>query len=166
LPRTVARIASRNSSARPHPCRFAVYIAMSAALSRSSAASGGSLGDTETPIDADTATDRSSIVRRGHDGDDPFGQAQGVAGARTRADDRELVAAQPSHDVVAGAHRPQQPVRDLAEQLVTRLVADGVLHRLEPVEIHEQHRGRGNLGGRAGGGEDLLQIVQQGPAVR
>ena len=73
----------------------------------------------------------------------PLGDALGDVGrvADALAQHDELVAAEAGDDV-AVAHRSAQAVRDLHEHLVAALVAAAVVHRLEPVEVAEQHRER------------------------
>ena len=51
---------------------------------------------------------------------------------------RELVAAQPRQRV-RGAHHLVEAARDSAQQLVSHVVAERVVHLLEAVEVHEQH---------------------------
>src|SRR6201999_1662851 len=62
--------------------------------------------------------------------------------------DEELVTAEPADQscletCAAAIHRPQrhlQPLADLPQQLIARLVTQGVIHRLESIEIKKQHR--------------------------
>ena len=58
-----------------------------------------------------------------------------------RGDHRELVAAEPRHQVVA-AQRVREPQRDVADQLVADRMAERVVDVLEVVEIDIEHRGR------------------------
>src|SRR3712207_8465289 len=51
----------------------------------------------------------------------------------------ELVAPQARRGVAAAQHAAQV-VRDLDEELVPRLVAEGVVHRLEAVEVEEDRK--------------------------
>ncbi len=54
------------------------------------------------------------------------------------ADDHELVTAEPRHRVVA-THHSREPTPDRDEEIVTCLVAETVVHHLEPIEVEEQH---------------------------
>jgi hypothetical protein len=74
----------------------------------------------------------------------------------------ELVAAEACHEVDGRGHRRQaQP--DLAQQLVTGLMAESVVELLELIEIdeHDHHVAAGGLGGRHVGG----QPGEEHPAV-
>ena len=62
-----------------------------------------------------------------------------------RGDDREFVAAEPRHQIVA-AQRVRQPQRDVADQLVADVVAERVVDVLEMVEVDVEHRGRRGAG--------------------
>ena len=62
-----------------------------------------------------------------------------------RGDHRELVAAEPRHQVVA-AQRVRQPQRDVADQFVADRMAERVVDVLEMVEIDIEHRGRRRAG--------------------
>ena len=65
----------------------------------------------------------------------PVGQrAQAVEVLDVLGDDEELVGAQP-HRGVLHAGAPAQPVGDLAEQQVAGLVAEGLVDRLEAVDV-------------------------------
>ena len=52
----------------------------------------------------------------------------------------ELVAAEPRHGVAPPLQRVVQAEGDLAQQEVAHVVAERVVHVLEPVEVHGQHR--------------------------
>ena len=54
-------------------------------------------------------------------------------------DDRELVAPEPGERVVLAQQRAQAGA-DLAQHLIARMVAEGVVELLEPVEVDEQQR--------------------------
>jgi hypothetical protein len=58
------------------------------------------------------------------------------------ADHRELVAAQPGHDVTR-ADALLQPRRERHEDQVTHVVAERVVQDLEAVEVDVEHGGRG-----------------------
>ncbi len=84
---------------------------------------------------------------------DADGLAQGLADApgqraglkrrlRLHLDDRELVAAEPRHDV-RPAHGVGDAARHLADHLVARPVAERVVHVLELVEVHQHQREAG-----------------------
>ncbi len=60
--------------------------------------------------------------------------------------DRELVAAQPPHHV-AGAHQPLEPAGHDDDGVVADDVAEGVVDRLEPVEVDVADADRGAVGG-------------------
>ena len=62
-----------------------------------------------------------------------------------RGNHRELVAAEPRHQVVA-AQRVRQPQRDVADQLVADRMAERVVDVLEMVEVDIEHRGRRGAG--------------------
>ena len=66
-------------------------------------------------------------------------------------EDGELVAAQP-RGRVGGPQAALQPLADRHEQLVAGGVAQAVVHRLEVVEVDEQHRHRRTLARRSGQG--------------
>jgi hypothetical protein len=70
-----------------------------------------------------------------------LGDQIGLVLGRVRQQDRELLAAGP-RDRVAGAAVPQQHAPGAHERLVTRAVAEAVVHRLEVVEVadHEAQR--------------------------
>ncbi len=91
--------------------------------------------------------------------DDPAGQSLRAGGVvRTRLQDDELVAADPRHRI-GGPHRRAQAIGDLLEERVADRVAEGVVDRLEPVEVDQQH-GAGLAGpgeARQGFGEALAQ---------
>jgi hypothetical protein len=77
-------------------------------------------------------------------------------------EDRELVAAEPGHAVVA-AHAAEQALGHLDELLVADLVPELVVDRLEPVEVDVEERERApRLAPAVGGGGELLS---EGEAV-
>jgi hypothetical protein len=75
----------------------------------------------------------------------PVGDPPHPCVVRGAQQDGELVAAQ-AGDAVAGAHARGEPAGDGDEQLVAGRVAEGVVDRLEAVEVDEQHRRRGTRG--------------------
>ena len=112
-------------------------------------------GDDElTPVDPERLTevvdDRAGDVDR----DD-------VVGDVVQHDD-ELVSTQPGHRVDRAAGT--QALRHLDEQLVAGSVSERVVHRLEPVEVDEQHRGAQPVPPRAR--EGLAQAVDDERPVR
>jgi hypothetical protein len=52
---------------------------------------------------------------------------------------QELVAAVPA-DGVGFAHAGQQALRGIAQQGIAHRVAEGIIHRLEAIEVDEQQR--------------------------
>ena len=97
--------------------------------------------------DADRGADHDGLfadgVGRAQRGDDAVGDRLqgGVIGAGG-GDDREFVAAEARHHVVA-AQAAAQPLRDAADQLVADRVAERVVDVLEVIEIDvEDRRGR------------------------
>ena len=66
---------------------------------------------------------------------DPF---RGSVVCDAREQDGELVASEASRDVGI-ADRTAEPVSDLPEDLVTGSMAEGVVHRLELVEVDHDH---------------------------
>ncbi len=71
---------------------------------------------------------------------DALGDGDGVAlVAEVLAQDRELVAAEAGHQLVAANGRAQ-PLSGRGEQLVAGPVAEAVVDELEAVEVEEQHR--------------------------
>ena len=91
----------------------------------------------------------------------PRGALLGLVQPGVGQQDGELVAAQPGEDL-AGPQRGLQARADLAQQLVTGVVAEAVVDLLEAVEV-EQQQGGGPPGGRRrqhpGG------LLEQGAAV-
>jgi hypothetical protein len=67
------------------------------------------------------------------------GERLGRREVGVRQQHRELVAAQ-ARDDVALAQPPRQQPRDVAQQLVAGVVAEGVVDRLEVVEVGDEHR--------------------------
>ena len=77
----------------------------------------------------------------------------------------ELVAAQPG-DGVARTERPAQPARDGLEELVAGLVPEGVVDRLEAVEVEEQHRAAPTAAAPARAPQRPREAVEEERAVR
>jgi len=76
--------------------------------------------------------------RFGEAQEDRIGNARELLGlAHLRHDDLELVAAEPP-DLPLVADDLRQPARDLLQQLVAHRMPQRIVHRLEPVEIHQQ----------------------------
>ena len=84
-------------------------------------------------------------------------------GAGAVAGDHELVAAEARHDVAA-ADALAQTLRDDAQQLVARAVAERVVDDLEAIEVHQQQRDLLALALR--GGERLRDVRVEERAVR
>ncbi len=63
--------------------------------------------------------------------------------------DRELVAAEPSHGV-AGSYRAEQALTDRGQQLVADRVAEAVVDGLEAVEVEDDHADRAAVAGLPG----------------
>ena len=85
-------------------------------------------------------------VGRADRGDDALGDRHHLgAVVADRGNHRELVAAEPRHQVVA-AQRVRQPQRDVADQFVADRMAERVVDVLEMVEVDIEHRGRRRAG--------------------
>ena len=97
-------------------------------------------GDADARADEDLlALEVERLLQHLHD---PVGDVRGPdALPAVLEQDRELVAAQPGRRV-GRAERLLQPLADLGRQPVAGRVAEGVVDRLEVVEVHEQHRDR------------------------
>ena len=96
--------------------------------------------------DADRGADDDVVaadgIGRADGGDQALGERHHLGGVvAQRGDHRELVAAEPRHQVVA-AQRVRQPQRDVADQFVADVMAERVVDVLEVVEIDIEHRGR------------------------
>jgi hypothetical protein len=77
----------------------------------------------------------------GERADDAVDDRGGLGGSRQAlAQDDELVASEPRHHV-AGAHGAHEPAGDPAQQRVAGVVAEGVVDRLEVVQVDEHHGG-------------------------
>ncbi len=75
----------------------------------------------------------------------------------------ELVAPQPGHRVLL-AHAVRQPLRDLYQQTVARIVPECIVDILESVQVHEHHRYQGVRAPRIL--EQLAQPVHRQRSVR
>ena len=85
-------------------------------------------------------------VGRADRGDEALGDRHHLgAVVADRGNHRELVAAEPRHQVVA-AQRVRQPQRDVADQFVADRMAERVVDVLEMVEVDIEHRGRRRAG--------------------
>ena len=91
-------------------------------------------------------------------------RAAGIAAAGQVGDqDDELIAAV-AGDQIGRARRPLEPARDLAQELVARLMAVGVVDLLEVVEVDVQH---GNLAPMPlGAGEREVEVLAEHEPVR
>ena len=110
----------------------------------------------------DPHADRQRQAQPGH----VEGPAEGAAhdlgplGGTERIDDEdELVAAQPGEEL-AVAHDAQELGRHVADQLVADVVAEGVVDRLEPVEVEES-----TASGVVAGLQPDLELLQEAHAV-
>ncbi len=86
----------------------------------------------------------------------------GIGGFEVVAEQRELVAAEASQRL-GGAQRDLQPAGHRREQLVTGGVAEGVVDRLEVVEVDEEDGDR--LVAAHQPGEGVLQPIEEQDAV-
>ncbi len=96
-----------------------------------------------------------------------FDDAKGKAGRRfrsrqVRGQDRELIAAQPGHQI-ARSHGPRKPPANLDQHLIAGRVAENVVHPLEPVQIQHQHAMTAHARRR---GDPAAQGVVELPPVR
>ena len=96
--------------------------------------------------DADRGADDDVVlvdgVGRAERVDDALGERHHLGGVvADRGDHRELVAAEPRHQVVA-AQRVRQALGDEADQLVADRMAEGVVDVLEMVEVDVENRRR------------------------
>ncbi len=118
--------------------------------------------------DADTAAnlDRgvAELERLLHGGADPLGDRDrhGQIGQRFEQHG-ELVAAE-SGDEPIGADRGDEPTGNADQEGVAGLVAQGVVDRLEPVEVHEHHDVA--QAGVRGVGQPLVEVVEELGPVR
>ncbi len=118
--------------------------------------------------DAHTAGDRHDGAVHGHRFRERLQHLVGDGIGRCRvaeilAADHELVPAESGHDVAV----PQdlgQGLSDESEDLVATDVAEPVVHRLEVVEVDEQHRHQGLVAGAAR--NSVVEMVDEEPAVR
>ena len=101
---------------------------------------------------ADADLDLVDHVGLGDRADDPVGKALDLAAAlRVGDDDGEFVAAH-APDMAVGADFVAQPLGDRLEHRIALGVAEGVVDRLEPVEVEEHDRARHIAGGRGAQG--------------
>ena len=125
---------------------------------------GAGLGDHDAEAGADPLVAVARRERLAEGGDDPLGDGDRVTFSRDALEDeRELVAAEPRNGV-ARAHRLVQPGRDRHQQLVAGGVAEGVVHQLEVVDVH-QHDGDLRSGPRRPR-ERLAQAIAEERPVR
>jgi hypothetical protein len=108
----------------------------------------------------DRAEERLADTARRH-----LGRARaGLEGAgEVRHQDEELVAAVASHDIRSPRGRPE-PLGHCHQQLVAGLVPEAVVHDLEVVEVHVQHRDGAAL--RPRGADRLVERRAELIAVR
>ena len=165
---TSACIWGAYSSTRPLPAALARYIARSALRIRSPGLMPGSAK--ATPMEAATRTSLPSTrygwerVIRSRSAISWIWYSRALRSRAAVADDEggELVAAEPGGGV-PGADRVLEPAGGLDEQLVAGLVADGVVDRLEAVEVDEEHGGAAVAGAAAG--ERLADALGEQRAV-
>ena len=125
-----------NTTCRPLPADFALYIAMSALRSRCSV-SPAPTGDADTGRDEQViAVDRKRHAERfRHRG----GDLLGLVGRRHALEQHgELVAAKP-RDGIGRARALDEPLRGGLQQPVADVVAERVIDVLEVVEVDHQH---------------------------
>jgi hypothetical protein len=117
-------------------------------------------GDPDAGVDGQV--DPSEAVRRTQRAQDPIRHllARVVVGGVEQ--DGEFVAAEPGHRV-APAHRVLQPGGDLAQEGVTRGMAERVVDRLEVVEVDGQHGERRSRPARPAQG--MLEAVGEQGAI-
>ena len=146
------------------PFALAIYIATSALRTTSSAESVAvaSAGDADAGAHAHAAivdgVGHPQLARQS------FGHGEGALEVgRVVGQDRELVAAEPRHEVVR-PHRGGDPLGHRLQQGVARRVAERVVDHLEVVEVHEQDRADRLLGiGQRG--DDPLETHLEHPPV-
>ncbi len=102
---------------------------------------GGGVGRVQR--DAQAGTDLQfqgiDLERLGHAGDDPFGDHGRIFRILHLEHDDELIAPQSREGVLCTQQRGD-PLADLDQQLVTKLVTVGIVDRLEAVQVAEHHR--------------------------
>ena len=90
---------------------------------------------------------------------DPLRTVVGIVEVHTGEQGGELVPTEAGQDV-GGAQRGTDPLAQLLQQLVARVVTEAVVHRLEPVEVEQQER-RGSTAAQL-----LPEPEHQRPPVR
>ena len=76
--------------------------------------------------------------------DDSIGHDLCLVGIRLRKQHGELVSAHPRQDVRLAHAMPERP-GDALEEIIARLVAEGVVDVLEVVQIDHEHRALGAI---------------------
>jgi len=87
------------------------------------------------------------------------GDAQHGDVRRVTDDDGELVTAEPTNEILR-PNRLEEPRRDPCQDLIACRVAEGVVDRLEAIDVAEQHRGPS-----ARCAEDRVELLQDPPPV-
>ena len=117
-------------------------------------------GALTTPMLAPTRTGTpASVTGPAHQLVDPHRTVAGIVEGHAGEQGGELVPTEASQDV-GGAQRGTDPLAQLLQQLVARVVAEAVVDRLEPVEVEQQER-RGSTGAQL-----LAEPEHQRPPVR
>ena len=160
--RGCTEVLSSSTVNRSRPASLASYISMSARASTSSARSCAPAKVT-TPMLAVTRRLTPSSVRLfvAHRLDHHAGHPLGTLAVGGRQQDRELVAAEPGHEVGL-AQRPAQHDRRRHDELVAGVVAAGVVDLLEVVEVEQQ---QGAAGPGAGAQVEVLGERRVEPAA-
>ena len=129
------------SATRFRPACLASYIARSAKASTSAAREAVEQGDPDAGRDMDRlVAEHRDLPAQGLD--DPVGHDLRLVGVRLGKEHGELVSAHPRQDVRLAHAMPQRP-GDALEEIVARLVAEGVVDVLEIVQIDHEHRALG-----------------------
>src|SRR5436309_2816015 len=106
---------------------------------------------------------------RGRDGESPSSLGERGGGSRferralvgvARPEQAELVASQPVRRATP-ADRGREALAEAVEQRIPRGMTEGVVVRLEPVQVEEDERGRACVTA-----EEQLEILHRLPAVR
>ncbi len=95
---------------------------------------GDPISEHDADADADLPLMLAEIERCREGGDQAFRHRDGTRAIRPGLDDDEFVAAEPRHSVL-GPNRGPQAVGDSLEETITDRVTEGVVDRLEAIEI-------------------------------
>ena len=121
-------------------------------------------GDGDADAGRQRHRDAPGRERRGERRLQPEGQRRRLVGVAVAGEDEELVAAEAA-DGVAGPHLLDQPARDLPQQRVAELVAEGVVDGLEAVEVEHQEGGALLVGGVEGRADQPSSAARLGSPV-